>query len=261
MQRRKPRLVRPDGTHAHLHRFAMNQQAPFDHQNRESAPAAAHVARRRSWRDVLHRAARIFREEGLRSLWLKTLAQTYCRWEVILEHRLDESLAQLSARVPLVSGLLQEAEVDEYLRFRPNSDPATVRSRLAAGEWCFVARHEGRLVGAVWWTINERVWIEYLACALSLAPQEAYAYDAFTAPEWRGQDIAPALYSYAMQSIRAAGYRRGLSLVLPYNKQGWRADEKVRSLPVGVMGYVKLGPWRWHFCRMHRGARPPGSPR
>jgi GNAT superfamily N-acetyltransferase len=207
---------------------------------------------------MLSRAARIFREEGPRSLWLKTLDETCCRWEVIIEHRLDEPLVQMSARVPLVLSLLQEAEVDEYLCFRPGSDAATVRSRLAAGEWGFVARHEGRLVSAVWWTANERVWIEYLACALSLAPEEAYAYDAFTAPEWRGQDVAPAMSSYAMQSIRAAGYRRGLSLVLPYNKQGWRADEKVHSLPVGVIGYFKLGPWRWHFCRMKRGARRTG---
>src|SRR5215510_5514048 len=100
------------------------------------------------WAQVPQRAVAILREEGLKSLWVKLLDKTLCRWEVLIEHPLDRPVPEISAQVPLEIGLLDGSEVEEYVHFRPGTDPSEITRRLTAGHWCFVARHKGHMIYA-----------------------------------------------------------------------------------------------------------------
>jgi SAM-dependent methyltransferase len=62
-----------------------------------------------------------------------------------------------------------------------------------------------------------------------------------------------------LQYFRDAGYRRSLVTVMPENQLAFRPLEKIGCRSIGTMGYIKLGPWRWDFCRMKPTARPPGE--
>ncbi len=202
-----------------------------------------------TWRSALRRAVEVLRAEGLGSLWFKILGETVYRRVVLLERRLDGSAVEVTSRLPVVLGLLQETEVDEYVALRPTSDPAEVRRRLAAGQQCFTARHEGRLVH-VCWVATHRAWIGYLQREIALAPDEAYIYDAFTAPDWRGQNISPARSAHMQRALWAAGTRRLLTVIMPENRPAFRPPAKTGYRPIGVLGYVRLGPWRRDFGRL-----------
>lgn len=206
-----------------------------------------------SW---FRRAVDIWRREGLKSLWFKGLAETVYRRAILVERPLDGSLASITADVAASIGLLSEGEVDDYLSLRPETSPAEVRRRLERKHVCFAARHEGRIVSAAW-LVTGRAWIDYLACEMQLAPDEAYLYESFTAPPFRGRNIPAMRGTYEARYFRDAGYRRLVAVIMPENKPALRHAEKAGWHVFGMMGYVALGPWRRDFLRVKPGARRP----
>jgi len=167
-----------------------------------------------------------------------------------MQRTLDQPVPDPSVRVPVVVDLLKETEVDEYINFRPNANPSEIRSLLTRGDRCFVARHEGQVVHACWATTSY-AWIDYLARRIQLAPDEAYTYDIFTLPAFRGQNIVSTVMSvHVIPYFRGAGFRRMITSVLPENKASIRGLRKAGYQPFGVMGCVKLGPWRRDFFRL-----------
>src|SRR2546425_291701 len=126
-------------------------------------------------------ALEVLRVEGVRSFWFKVLGQIVYRRLVVMERPLDEAIVPVTARAPVVIGLLTDADVDEYTTFRPDTDPAEIRRRLVAGHRCFVVRHEGRIVHAGW-AARREAWIDYLRCEFPLEPGDVYQFDSYTAP-------------------------------------------------------------------------------
>jgi SAM-dependent methyltransferase len=231
---------------------------------------AAHAARRISkstldvlegrwtWRRALQRFAEILREEGVKSLWFKILGETVYRRAVLLERPLTAPVARITPSVPVAIGLLRTTEVDAYRSFRPEADACDIRRRLANGHRCFVARYEGGIVSAAWLATG-RVWVEYLNREIRLATDEAYLYESFTAPGFRGQNIPAVRATYETRYFRDAGFRRLVAISMPENKPALRHAEKAGWQPCGVMGYVKIGPWRYDFCRPQDDASLPGE--
>jgi GNAT superfamily N-acetyltransferase len=95
-------------------------------------------------------------------------------------------------------------------------DPSGIRRRLEAGQWCFVARHKGQIIHACW-AATGRVWIDYLGCTLDQGPGEVYQYDSFTAPAFRGHNLAAVRVMVAARYFRQPGYHRLVTVVVPEN--------------------------------------------
>jgi len=198
---------------------------------------------------ALARAGEVLRQEGVRSLWFKILGDTVYRRLLLVERPLQGPIPAVTARIPVEISLLQETQVAEYLAFRPEADEAEVRCQLDAGDWCFVARHHGQIVAARWATAN-RIWIDYLSCEFQLAAAEIYSYDLFTQPEFRGHAVAPVISAEMLRYFRTAGYRRLVAAISPENDPSLRAVAKTGYRPYGLIGYVKIGPWKRHFRRV-----------
>lgn len=199
-------------------------------------------------RRVAARATEILRQEGIKSLWFKTLGETVYRRMLLFERPLDEPITAFEARLSVTISLLEPADVEAYVAFQPGADAADVYQRLAAGRWCFVARHDGRMVHACW-VATGRVWIAYLGREIELAPDEAYTYESFTVAECRGKDICSERYSRMLRFLRSAGFRRTITAIMPENVLALRPHEKAGCHPLGVMGYVGIGSWRHEFRR------------
>ena len=212
-------------------------------------PSTLAKSERWQFRVVLARAREILRQEGLRSLWFKILGDTVYRRLLLLERPLQDPIPEVTARVPVEISLLQKTQIAEYLEFRAEANESEVQSQLDAGHWCFVARYQGRIVSARWATAG-RVWIDYLSRELQLAPGEVYFYDGFTRPDFRGQAVSPVTLAEMLRYFRTAGYRRMVGTVLPENQPSLRAVAKTGYRLYGVMGYVKIGPWKRHFHRV-----------
>lgn len=212
---------------------------------------------KRPWRAILQRAVEVLRTEGPMSLGARILGEVGYRRVVLIERDLSAPPARVEARIPLTIGPLRESEVEEYVAFRPGTDPAEVYRRLRDGHMCLVARHEGNIVHTCW-VATGRARIEYLRRELSLPPDTAYVYEAFTAPEFRGQGISAARSLYLQEMLRRAGYRRAIAVIVPENRAAFRPPEKAGYRRAGVLRTLWFGPWRWHFGRI-ADPRPPSS--
>ena len=200
---------------------------------------------------VVGQVINVLREEGVKSFWFKLLGDVGYRRLLLLERPLQEPIAEVSPRLPVTIDLLKMTEVAEYLKFRVETTSCEVMAQLNAGHWCFVARHEGRIVAASW-AADRRAWIFYLACEIRLLDGEVYVYDSFTRPDFRGQAVSPAIRTEMIRYFRAAGYRRMILGTVPENHANLQAVRKVGFRPFGVMGYIKIGPWRRDFYRTNR---------
>lgn len=208
-----------------------------------------------TWRSAMARAVTIARDEGLRSLWFKILGETGYRRLLVMELSLDEPLADVPLRVPAIIEPLGGSDVGDYVAFRPDTAPAEVHRRLAAGHLCFVARCQGRIVHGCW-AATGLAWVDYLAREVLLAPDEVYHYDSFTVPELRGRNLSPARVTVAARHFRTAGYRRLVALVVPESGQARRPLEKAGYRVVGRIGCIRFGRWRWDFGPTRRSRLP-----
>jgi hypothetical protein len=204
---------------------------------------------------MIGRAVKMLREEGIRSLWFAILERTVYRRIICMQRLLSEPIPEVKPRLPIAIGILKESEVDDYLKFQPKADAAEVRSKLNSGDLCIVARYEGQIANAGW-VSTRRAPVEYLGREIQLSQGEAYAHDTYTSPRVRGQNISAARSVWMLRYFQGAGYKRVIGTIVPENKSSIRASEKAGYRPYGVMGYVKLGPWRRDFFRAVRTPSP-----
>lgn len=207
----------------------------------------AHVARR---------VNSIHRYSGVRGVWFAVLGEICYRRLAIRECLLDQPFPETAADIPLAIELLGHDQVDEYNAFRHPADPDSARRRLAAGDMCFVARHDGGIVSARW-AATSRARCDYLSRTIRLAEDEVYLYDAFTLPASRGKRVFPALTSAMHRYFRVAGKRRAICFTGPENKPAMAANTGYRR--IGTIGYVGIGGIRRHFCHVYRSERGPGG--
>ncbi len=195
----------------------------------------------------------------IKRLWFGGLSRARLYRRLILrEWLLSQTFPDVSARVPVCVRLLAAGEVDAYRAFRPDQSSAEVRCRIEEGQHCFAVWHDRRIIHAAW-AATGRARIEYASTEIAPAPDEVYSHDSFMSPAFRGLRVARLRSLEMIRHFRDRGYRCQLSAILPENRSAVRHGEKVGGRrSIGVIGYIGLGPRRHVFCRMERGASPPG---
>lgn len=205
-----------------------------------------------TWQGKWQHAVWVLRNEGIKSFLVRALGVVYIYRRLQLIHRfLDQPERQVAPKVQVNIGLLSKNEINEYLRFKPDSGLSGVRNRLETGQICFIVRHKGDIVHSVW-AIKERAWIGYLSTQILLHKDELYIEEAYTLPAFRGQNISPTRSLVMARYFRDVGIRRFIAAVKPEEKQALRAAKKTGYRSFGVLGYVRFGPWRHDFCRMNK---------
>jgi RimJ/RimL family protein N-acetyltransferase len=200
------------------------------------------------------RAAEVLRTEGPVSLWFRILGETVYRRAILIERLLQEPIMEQQAGVNVEVSLLTAGDLDEYLAHRPGSSAADICERFRQGQKCFVARHQNTIASTCW-AATGIARIDYLSCEIRPAEDEIYTYGSYTAPQFRNLNIAAVRGNEMVLYFRELGYRRFVAILMPENMAAFRPAEKIAYRRIGIMGYVKLGPWRHFFCRVRSPAR------
>lgn len=197
---------------------------------------------------VWRRGREVWRAGGPSALTSMVLADVgYVRF-LLMERVLDEPIAAVTPRVPVVFSMLAPADISEYLRFHGDFPRADLEERFARGDECFVARHEGRIVGASW-AARTLSYFRGLGCRYAVRPSEVYLHDSFTDPAFRGLAIAPALGVHVLARLRDAGVRRVTMAVTPHNVSNRRARAKIGFRVYERMDCLHVGRRTWHWHR------------
>jgi ribosomal protein S18 acetylase RimI-like enzyme len=204
---------------------------------------------RQRWtpRAVAGRTVEVLRTEGTRSLLFRVLGELAYRRMIVMERQFDLSMRDVDPDVAVRFAPLDPADVDEYLRLRPDADGAEVRERLRRRHVCWVAWLDGRIVQACWVAVD-RAYVDYLRCWLHLGSGVGYLHDLYTAPELRGRNLHRAMYPHIFRYFRNAGARAVVAAFQPENRIQ-RIFARLGFRPVAIAGVVGRGPLRRAFER------------
>ena len=182
-------------------------------------------------------------EEVSARLGIRILGATIYRRVVVMERRLDHTLPEIAARVPVRFRLLTLSDLGSYALLRPDAAAPATRQRLAQGHQCFALWHEGQIVHAGW-TATRDAWVDYLGCPFPLGAGDVYQFDSFTAPAFRGLDLAGARIAWMSRHLRDSGFQRLFAVVWPENTAGFPPLEKMGYRRCGWLRVIRLGRWR-----------------
>ena len=207
----------------------------------------------KDWRWTMSRFGELLRWEGVRGLVLRTLPVVGYRSVGRYVRSLEEPVPLRTASLPVSFEELNADDQDDYVAFRRGTTAAQFSSRRQAGNRCFVARHDGKLVAALW-VATGRAQVGFLRREIELDPGEIYLFDAYTLPEHRGRHLQPMIVSRTLARFQEEGYRQALSLIAPHNRPNITVRERAGFRRVGTIGCVILGPFRYDFSRGNRRA-------
>ncbi len=192
---------------------------------------------------ALGRAWSVLRDEGLRSFSLKLASELGYRRLLLLERSLAQPIPDHTPRLPVAFDVLPRSAADAYAAFRPHAAGHGIVDRWDAGHLCFVARDGDRIVSACWVAMRN-AWTDYLGCGVDLTPGDAYLFDAFTLPAYRGHGIALALCMQQLRHLAQAGRRRAIRATVPENAPAVAMHTRAGFRPAGTIVRLRIGPWQ-----------------
>lgn len=113
-----------------------------------------------------------------------------------------------------IAAEIRRASAEDLALFRRKGEEA--RANFAAGDACFIALHEGRLIYSRW-VVRRPVLEGTLGVKVEPAADEGYLYDAHTEPRYRGLGLHGAVTAVAMNWLREEGVARATGIVLRTN--------------------------------------------
>jgi hypothetical protein len=149
---------------------------------------------------------------------------------------------EITTGLPVTIEWLGVEQAEEYRAFRKAKSNIDPRVFFEAGDRCLVARHEGRLVAAMWGS-HPRAFSRWLGRAIPLGPTEGHQFDTFTDPLCRGQTLAPALSRAWLVQWISEGKTAVIRTTVPENVASLRSCAKVGYEVVGLIRGFRLGPW------------------
>lgn len=134
-----------------------------------------------------------------------------------------------------------------HLPFEHRSD---VPDRIKQGQICFVGKHKGQVIYAVWLAFGQ-CYSYSLDRKFKLADDELYAYGAYTLPEFRGKRVHPDMICQRLKISQAKGYRHNIGFFEPYNTAALRMPKQLHYKYAGIVGMVELFGVQAHFTFVH----------
>ena len=119
---------------------------------------------------------------------------------------------------------------------------------LNEGKKCLGAKWRGELAAFIWYDLNE-CNAEFRR--FSLAPDEAYLFDAYTMMNFRGKRIAPYLVYQLYKEFSKLNRTRLYSIIYYFNRQSINVMKKMHGKPIELVLHISIFD-KWEFSRIIR---------
>jgi len=148
--------------------------------------------------------------------------------------------------LPALKGNIEEYSFDflppaEIKEWSEKSDKdqkeAFFVERMNKGNTCYCAKHQGRIVAYTWIDFEECRLIEHI---FRLKEGEAYLYDMYTMPAFRGRNIAPHLRQRCHAALKKMGIHTFYSLSERFNTPAVNLKKKLNGKFLRLYLYVDL---------------------
>jgi ribosomal protein S18 acetylase RimI-like enzyme len=113
-----------------------------------------------------------------------------------------------------------------------------IQARLDKGHLCIVIKSGERIAGYSWADFDE---VNDMACDYELGPGEAYLYDGFIMPEFRGRSLAAYMRVECYRHLHHGGKHTFYSIVDYFNRPSIRWKAKLNAEAIRLYLQIKLG--------------------
>jgi GNAT superfamily N-acetyltransferase len=114
--------------------------------------------------------------------------------------------------------------------------------RLRRGDECFGIWRNGEIVHSAW-VATGWGWSEYLNRGIEMESNEAYIFDTFTSPAWRGHGLAAQKYGMLLDHLGGRGVDGVVSIVAVENLASIKATERAGGVVLGRYVGWRFGLW------------------
>ncbi len=167
----------------------------------------------------------------------------------LLELDLTKNLAPLQSKIPVQFGLLDLIELDEFARIDVFKRPAPLLKSLCEERRIFVARKRKKIVAGFHLETGTTSMYDWV---VPLKDTEARARKVFTLPDYRGQNIMPALLLFLASYLRERGYRTLTALVESDNASSLKGYAKTGYRYAGSVGCIEKRRFKIFYCTSFR---------
>jgi len=121
------------------------------------------------------------------------------------------------------------------------------KDRLAYGDRCLLALHEGEIVGYVWITKD---YLELSPGNLLLLPKnKVYLYKCFVVKKYRGKRIEGAMYSYLTDLLKREGKRFIVITIDATNRLALKTKQNDEQKIVGYLINLRFFGLRFDYIK------------
>jgi ribosomal protein S18 acetylase RimI-like enzyme len=173
--------------------------------------------------------------------------------EGVRPHRTDwpELAREFPSEVLDASDTAAIAEMATFDRWRTVEE---IRGRLAKGHLCVVLKKNGGVAGFAWADPDE---VNDATCDYALGTSEAYLYDAFVAPRFRGRELAVYMRTESYKHLRRLGRSTFYCICEYFNTPALKFKDKLGADRVALYVQIEIGDfellhwrlrtydWRW----------------
>lgn len=118
---------------------------------------------------------------------------------------------------------------------RPNVTRALLAKRLEEGNKCYVIKNDDKVIGFSWCNFQVAQWIK-----VPLKENEAYLFDMYVLPAYRGKGIASVLRMVIYQELEKIGKNDFFSYSSYYNSSAQKFKEKLNAKKLYLMVNLKV---------------------
>jgi GNAT superfamily N-acetyltransferase len=187
---------------------------------------------------------RLVKTRGIRKAALHLASEFYSKKEFVITHHDLNSHAKITIPqikvniVELITNRMQEIDdickvwPSEFGFWRPEHLRLKLIRDLENDNWCFYARSNGSVVGAVWVFKNDKILAN---CPVSHVPGERVVGRAFIVPQARGMGLSKLLYNHAVKVAIERGVPQLFGLTFPRRIASIKSKVSVGFKVVGTL--------------------------
>jgi len=205
----------------------------------------------------IQKISKIISEEGIFFFFLKVLKYINANIcgiskKFIFELDLEKSYPKVTTKLELSFRWASEKDIylmdEEHYDYDEKSKQYT-KDRLAKGDRCILALHNGRIIGYLWVMGGHMELVPY---KLILLPKnKAYTYKEFVLKEYRGKRIHAAMYAYIVDMLKKEGKRFVISAVDIDNKPALKSKSRDRGKYeiIGTLVHIRFFGLKFDYIK------------
>lgn len=199
--------------------------------------------------------SKIISEEGIFFFFLKVLRYintNICGISkaIIFEFDLEKSVPVISTQIDFSIRRATEKDIDSMDEDHYEYDlkgKQYSKERFAKGDKCYLALHNGRIIGYVW-VMKDHMELSQFNY-IPLSKKRAYVYKCFVLKEYRGKRVEGAMYTYLTDMLRKDGKRFVVLAIGINNKPALKTKERDEYKIIGNLIHFKFFGLKYDYIK------------